>query len=104
MPLALLVLQALPQLLQTGFAVSALVNHTNANTTPTTPVETFASQILLALPNLISAGVDVTSLVTDGAARVSTMTTENRGPTDAEKADQTARLTALDSDYDKNAK
>lgn len=103
MPLALLVLQALPQLLQTGFQVADLIKHTNSVSTPTTPVEQFASQIMLQLPGLISAGVDVAALVTDAAARVTLMQKENRGPTDAEKADQTARLAALDADYDKAA-
>jgi len=104
MPLALLVLQALPQLLQTGFSVAALINHTNSNPSPTpSPVETFATQLLVQLPALITAGVDVTHLVNEGAARVALMQKENRGPTDAEKADQTSRLAALDANYDKSA-
>jgi len=102
--LVLGVLQILPSLLQTGFSVLSLVNHANANapTTPS-PVESFAVQLMAQLPALISAGVDVTSLVTEGAARVALMQKENRGPTDAEKADQTARLAALDASYDKAA-
>ena len=44
-----------------------------------------------------------TALVTAAAAQVTLMQKENRGPTDAEKADQTARLTALDANYDKAA-
>ena len=104
MPLVLMVLQALPSLLSTGFSVLSLVNHTNANPSATpSPVETFAAQLMAQLPALISAGVDITSLVTAAAAQVTLMQAENRGPTDAEKTDQTARLAALDASYDKAA-
>ena len=104
MPIALLVLQALPGLLQTGFSILGLVNHTNSNASSTpSPTEAFAAPLMAQLPALISAGIDVTALVTAAAAQVTLMQKENRGPTDAEKADQTARLTALDANYDKAA-
>ncbi len=57
--LVLGVLQILPSLLQTGFSVLSLVNHTNANSTPSTPVEDFAAQLMAQLPALINAGIDI---------------------------------------------
>lgn len=104
LPIALTVLQALPSLLSTGFNIYGLVTHANAKPTAApNPTEQFAANLLAVLPNLIDAGVDVISLVNNGAARVALMVKENRGPTEAEKADQAARLAALDADYDKAA-
>ena len=103
--ISIAVLQALPSLLSTGFNVYGLLQHANANPAAApSPTETFASNLLAQLPTLISAGVDVIGLVNDAAARVALMQKENRGPTDAEKSDQTARLAALDAGYDEAAK
>lgn len=106
MPIILAVLQALPVLIQSGFQVKALIESTNGVASPSAPseIEKFASQLLQQLPGLIDAGKDILGLVTEGAARVKLMQAENRGPTEKEKADQTARLADLDAELDKAAK
>jgi len=94
--------QVLPGLIQTGFSIYDLAKH-GGTIAPASPAEEFASQLLKSIPTLLDAGADVLELVTDASVVIDRMKADNRGPTAAERAEQKARIAALDAAFDKAA-
>lgn len=94
--------QVLPGLIQTGFDIFSLAKH-GGTIDPTTPTESFASELLRSLPALLDAGADVLALVTAASASIAKQKAENRGPTDAERKEQIERIAAHDAAFDKAA-
>lgn len=100
----LALLQYLPAAINAGITIKDIIQQTTGKVVPATGAEVFATQVLKTLPNLIAAGLDVAEVVTRTNAAVQAMLAENRGPTDAEWADQAARIKALEAELDTAAK
>ena len=99
----LALLQYLPAALNIGLEVKGIIEQTNGKAIPNNGAAVFASQVLKTLPALIEAGQDITKVVTETNTMVQKMVAENRGPTDAEWADQAARIAHLEQELDKAA-
>ena len=98
MPLILGIMQILPQLIQTGFAVAPLLTHVSSTAAPTTPVESFAAGLMAQLPALIASGTDVVSMVVDANTKVRAMLAEKRDPTAQEWLDLGGKIHALQTE------
>ena len=97
-------LQYLPAAVNAGIQIKDLIQQTTGKIAPATGAEVFATQVLKTLPALIEAGLDVAEVLTKTNAAVQTMIAESRGPTDAEWADQAARIKALEAALDTAAR